>query len=74
MMRSRISEGIVVSVGLGLYRRLREVPEEANDLMDMDDSEFQRLTPHGRFEYICDPSEASSGEISVRIGCLMMTA
>jgi hypothetical protein len=74
MMRSRISEGMVASVGLGLYRRFREVPEDANDLMDMDDSEFRRLTPYDCFEYICDLSEASSGGMSDRIGCLMMTA
>jgi hypothetical protein len=45
MIRSRISEGMVIRVGLGLHRRLREVPEEANDLMEMDDSEFRRLNP-----------------------------
>jgi len=74
MIRSRISEGMVASVGLGLYRHLREVPEEASDLMDMDDSEFRRLTPYDCCEYICDLSEASSGGISDLIGCFMMTA
>jgi hypothetical protein len=71
MISSRISAGMVASVGLGLYRRLREVPEEANDLIDIDDSEFRRLAPDNCFEYICDLSEASSGGISDRIGCLM---
>jgi hypothetical protein len=73
MIGSRISAGMVASVGLGLYRRLREVPEEANDLIDIDDSEFRRLTPDNCFEYICDLSVASSGGISDRIGCLMAT-
>jgi hypothetical protein len=71
MISSRISAGMVASVGLGLYRRLREVPEEANDLIDIDDSEFRRLTPDNCFKYICDLSEASSGGISDRIDCLM---
>jgi hypothetical protein len=74
MIRSIISEGMFASVDLGLYRRLRKVPDDANDLMDMDDSEFRRLTLYDCFEYICDPSEANSGGISDRIGCLMMTA
>jgi hypothetical protein len=74
MIRSRISEGMVASVGLGLYRRLHEVSEEANDLTDMDDSEFRRLTPYDCFEHICDRSEASSGGISDRMGCLMVIA
>src|SRR5438552_21022 len=69
MISSRISAGMVASVGLGLYRRLREVPEEANDLIDIDDSEFRRLSPHNCF----DLSEAISGGISDRIGCLMTT-
>jgi hypothetical protein len=74
MMRSRISEGMVESAGLGLCRRLREVPEEVNDLMDIDDSEFRHLTPYACFEHICDLPEASSGGISDRTGCLIMTA
>jgi len=73
-IRSIMSEGMVASVGLGLYRCLRRVPDNANDLMDMDDSEFRRLTLYDCFEYIYDPSEASSGVISDRIGCVMITA
>ncbi len=65
---------MVASVGLRLYRRLREVPEEAEDLIDIDDSEFRRLIPYDCFEYMCDLSAAGSGGISDRIGCLMMTA
>ena len=72
-MSSRISAAIVASVGLGLYRRLRDVPEEANDLIDIDDSEFRRLTPYDCFEYKCNLSEASSGGIRDRIGCRMTT-
>lgn len=64
MMRSRISEDMVTSVGFGLYLRFREVLEEIKDLTDREDSKIRHLIPYDCFEYTNDLSKESSGGMS----------